>query len=82
MWVIFCKILLLSLYIPTFSHPSDYLSLSMRIEITFVGISSHAIKESKWTTVCWFGAQCCFSAVSKIHTSAEELIRKKSAILI
>ena len=53
----------------------------MRSEITFIGISSPAVKESECITLCQWGAECRFSAVSEVHTYTEELKRKQAAIL-
>ena len=40
----------------------------MGIVITFMGINSLFVKVSKHIALCQWGAECCFAAVSEVHT--------------
>ena len=53
----------------------------MGIAITFMGINSPVVKVYNHIALCQWGAECCFSAGSEVHTYTEELERKHAAIL-
>ena len=53
----------------------------MGIVIVFMGINSLFVKVSKHIALCQWGAECCFAAVSEVHTYTEEWKRKHAAVL-